>query len=43
MPAGDDIPALLESYGPVMDLANREGYNFTSRAHIMAFGTKREV
>ncbi|WP_286983985.1 hypothetical protein [Haliea sp.] len=43
MPAGDDIQALLESYGPVMDLANREGYNFTSRAHIMAFGTKREV
>jgi len=43
MPAGDNIPALLESYGPVMDLANREGYNFTSRAHIMAFGTKREV
>jgi len=43
MPAGDDIPALLESYGPVMDLANREGYNFTSRAHIIAFGTKREV
>jgi len=43
MPAGDNISSLLESYGPVMDLANREGYNFTGRAHIIAFDTRREV
>ena len=43
MPAGDDIPALLESYGPVMDLCRDEKYNFTPRPHIIGFGTRREV
>jgi hypothetical protein len=43
MPAGDDIPALLKSYGLTMNKALEAGYNFTGRAHIIAFGTKREV
>ena len=43
MPAGDDIPALLESYGPVMDFVRDRGWRFTSRPHIIGFGTKREV
>lgn len=43
MPAGDDRSSLMESYGPVMDLARDKGYKFTGRAHIMAFGTEREV
>lgn len=43
MPAGDDIPALLKSYGPTMSKALEVGYNFTGRAHIIAFSTKREV
>lgn len=43
MPAGDDREALMESYGPVMDLARDKGYKFTGRAHIIGFGTQREV
>jgi 7-carboxy-7-deazaguanine synthase len=43
MPAGDDRPALMESYGPVMNLARDKGYKFTGRAHIIAFSTQREV
>lgn len=43
MPAGDDIPALLESYGPVMDLVRDRGWRFTPRPHIIGFGTEREV
>lgn len=43
MPAGDDRESLFESYGPVMNLARDTGYKFTGRAHIMAFGTEREV
>jgi 7-carboxy-7-deazaguanine synthase len=43
MPAGDDRPSLMESYGPVMDLARDKGYKFTGRAHIIAFDTQREV
>jgi 7-carboxy-7-deazaguanine synthase len=43
MPAGDDIPALLESYGPVMDFVRDRGWRFTGRPHIIGFGTKREV
>lgn len=43
MPAGDDIPALLESYGPVMKYATDHGYNFSARPHIIAFSTQREV
>ena len=43
MPAGDDIPALLESYGPVMDMVRERGWRFTPRPHIIGFGTQREV
>lgn len=43
MPAGDDIPALLESYGPVMNLVRDKGWRFTGRPHIIGFGTSREV
>lgn len=43
MPAGDDRASLQESYGPVMNLSRDTGYKFTGRAHIMAFGTEREV
>jgi len=43
MPAGDDRPALFESYPVVMNLARDKGYKFTGRAHIMAFSTQREV
>ena len=43
MPVGDDIPALLESYGPVMDFVRDRGFKFTGRPHIIGFGTRREV
>lgn len=43
MPAGDDIPALLESYGPVMDFVRDRGWRFTGRPHIIGFGTERCV
>lgn len=43
MPAGDDRPALFESYPVVMNLARDTGYKFTGREHIMAFGTERCV
>ena len=43
MPAGDDKPALFESYPVVMDMCRDKGYKFTGRAHIMAFGTERCV
>jgi len=43
MPAGDDKPALFESYPVVMNMCRDKGYKFTGRAHIMAFGTQREV
>lgn len=43
MPAGDDIPALLESYGPVMNFVRDRGWRFTGRPHIIGFGTDRLV
>lgn len=43
MPAGDDIEALLESYGPVMDFVRDKGWRFTGRPHIIGFGTRRCV
>lgn len=43
MPAGDDRPALFESYPVVMDMCRDKGYKFTGREHIMAFGTERCV
>ena len=43
MPAGDDRPALFESYPVVMNYCRDKGYKFTGREHIMAFGTERCV
>ena len=43
MPAGDDIPALQESYPIVMNFVRDRGWRFTGRSHIMAFGTERCV
>lgn len=43
MPAGDDRESLMESYGPVMNLARDKGYKFTGRAHIIGFGQERCV
>lgn len=43
MPAGDTRESLMQSYGPVMDLARDKGYKFTGRAHIIAFNDQREV
>jgi 7-carboxy-7-deazaguanine synthase len=43
MPAGDDRPALFESYPVVMNMCRDKGYKFTGRSHIMAFSTQREV
>jgi 7-carboxy-7-deazaguanine synthase len=43
MPAGDDRPALFESYPVVMNYCRDNGYKFTGREHIMAFGTERCV
>jgi len=43
MPAGDDIPALQESYPVVMNFVRDRGWRFTGRSHIMAFSTKRCV
>jgi 7-carboxy-7-deazaguanine synthase len=43
MPAGDDIPALQESYPVVMNFVRDRGWRFTGRSHIMAFGTERCV
>ena len=41
MPAGDDRPALFETYPIVMNYCRDKGYKFTGREHIMAFGTER--
>ena len=43
MPAGDDRPALFETYPIVMNYCRDKGYKFTGREHIMAFGTERCV
>lgn len=43
MPAGATREALLESYGPVMNLARDKGYKFTGRPHVIAFDDKRYV
>ena len=43
MPAGDDRPALFETYPIVMNYCRDNGYKFTGREHIMAFGTERCV
>lgn len=43
MPAGDTRKALMESYGPVMNLCRDRGYKFTPRPHIIAFDDMRGV
>lgn len=43
MPAGDNREALLESYGPVMNLVRDRGYRFTGRPHIIGFDRARFV
>jgi 7-carboxy-7-deazaguanine synthase len=43
MPAGDTREALFDSYPLLMDFCRDNGYNFTGRAHIMAFNDQREV
>lgn len=43
MPAGDNREALLESYGPVMNLVRDRGYRFTGRPHIISFNRERLV
>lgn len=43
MPAGDDVPALLESYGPVMNFVRDRGWRFSGRPHIIAFRKARYV
>jgi 7-carboxy-7-deazaguanine synthase len=43
MPAGDDRPALFETYPIVMNYCRDNCYKFTGREHIMAFGTERCV
>ena len=43
MPAGDNREALLESYGPVMNLVRDKGYRFTGRPHIIGFDRARFV
>jgi 7-carboxy-7-deazaguanine synthase len=43
MPAGDDRPALFETYPIVMNYCRDKGYKFTGREHMMAFGTERCV
>lgn len=43
MPAGDNREALLESYGPVMNLVRDRGYKFTGRPHIIAWDRERYV
>lgn len=43
MPGGATRAALLESYGPVMELAREKGFNFTGRPHVIAWDDRRMV
>ena len=43
MPAGDTLSKLQPNYSYVMEECIRRGYNFTGRAHIVAYGDKRGV
>lgn len=43
MPAGDTREAVIPNYTYVLDECIKRGYNFTGRAHIIAFGDKRMV
>jgi len=43
MPGGDTREALIPNYSYVMDECAKRGYNFTGRAHIIAFDSLRGV
>lgn len=43
MPAGSTRKEVIPNYGYVMDQARDRGYNFSGRAHIIAFDDKRGV
>jgi len=43
MPAGDTIDKLQPNYSYVMEECIKRGYNFTGRAHIVAYNDKRGV
>lgn len=43
MPAGDGRDQLIKTYPIVMEKCIEEGWNFTGRPHIIAYGDKREV
>lgn len=43
MPAGDTLDKLQPNYSYVMEECIKRGYNFTGRAHIVAYGDKRGV
>ena len=43
MPAGDTREAIIPNYSYVISECVRRGYNFTGRAHIIAFDTERGV
>jgi 7-carboxy-7-deazaguanine synthase len=43
MPAGDTLERLQPNYSYVMEECIERGYNFTGRAHIVAYGDRRGV
>ena len=43
MPAGDTFDKLQPNYAYVMEECIKRGYNFTGRAHIVAYNDKRGV
>ena len=43
MPAGDTLDKLQPNYPYVMEECIKRGYNFTGRAHIVAYNDKRGV
>jgi len=43
MPPGDTKEELIRIYPMLMEFCAENGYNFTGRDHIIAFGDKREV
>jgi 7-carboxy-7-deazaguanine synthase len=43
MPAGDTAEELTRMYPISIEMCTREGYNWTGRDHIIAYGQKRGV
>jgi 7-carboxy-7-deazaguanine synthase len=43
MPAGDSRESVIPNYAYVLEECPKRGYNFTGRAHIVAFDTKKMV